>query len=190
MNLSNGSSDFKDEPFTDKINELIANGVVVISAIGNEGPFQGTLNNPGDMVNVLGVGSLDETGTNVASFSSRGMTTWDLLGGNGIIKPDILTFGTSIKGLSNLDDETCTISTGTSVSSSIISACTALALSQITDEAQRKELQNGAYVKEALLNSASKLPGLSVTEQGAGVFDFDNFMRLIGDFDNEAIKRM
>ena len=39
VNLSNGSSDFQDEPFTDKINELIAHGVIVISAIGNEGPF-------------------------------------------------------------------------------------------------------------------------------------------------------
>jgi len=39
INLSNGSSDFMDLPFIEKINELIANGVIVISAIGNEGPF-------------------------------------------------------------------------------------------------------------------------------------------------------
>lgn len=39
INLSNGSSDFLDEPFIDKINELTANGVVIVSAIGNEGPF-------------------------------------------------------------------------------------------------------------------------------------------------------
>lgn len=50
-----------DKPFVDKINELIANGVIVISAIGNEGPFQGTLNNPGDLFNVIGVGSLDSS---------------------------------------------------------------------------------------------------------------------------------
>ena len=81
------------------------------------------------MINVVGVGSLDKSGTNVASFSSRGMTTWDLLSGHGIIKPDILTFGTNIKALSHADDEVCTLSTGTSISSSIISASTALALS-------------------------------------------------------------
>jgi len=39
INLSNGSSDFLDEPFIDKINELTAHGVIVVSAIGNEGPF-------------------------------------------------------------------------------------------------------------------------------------------------------
>jgi membrane-bound transcription factor site-1 protease len=39
VNLSNGSSDFLDLPFIDKINELTANGVIVVSAIGNEGPF-------------------------------------------------------------------------------------------------------------------------------------------------------
>lgn len=104
INLSNGSSDFLDEPFIDKINELTANGVIIVSAIGNEGPFQGTLNNPGDLVNVIGVGSLDESGENVASFSSRGMSTWSLLDGNGILKPDILTHGSNIKALSNEED--------------------------------------------------------------------------------------
>lgn len=64
-----------------------------MSAIGNEGPFQGTLNNPGDLVNVIGVGSLDTSETKVASFSSRGMSTWSLLDGFGIIKPDLLTQG-------------------------------------------------------------------------------------------------
>jgi membrane-bound transcription factor site-1 protease len=39
INLSNGSSDFLDEPFTDKLNELTAKGVIIVSAIGNEGPF-------------------------------------------------------------------------------------------------------------------------------------------------------
>jgi subtilisin family serine protease len=39
INLSNGSSDFLDQPFIDKINELTAKGVIIVSAIGNEGPF-------------------------------------------------------------------------------------------------------------------------------------------------------
>jgi len=131
------------------------------------------------MINVVGVGSLDASGKNVASFSSRGMTTWDLLSGHGIIKPDILTFGTNIKALSHADDEVCTLSTGTSISSSIISASTALALSQIKDKQYRKDIQNGAFIKEALLNSAKKSPGLSATEQGAGIFDLDNFMTTV-----------
>ena len=39
INLSNGSSDFLDKPFIEKINELTSKGVVIVSAIGNEGPF-------------------------------------------------------------------------------------------------------------------------------------------------------
>lgn len=39
VNLSNGSSDFLDLPFIEKLAELTANGVVIVSAIGNEGPF-------------------------------------------------------------------------------------------------------------------------------------------------------
>ena len=93
VNLSNGSSDFLDIPFIEKINELTAHGVIIVSAIGNEGPFQGTLNNPGDLTSVIGIGSLDATLTNVASFSSRGMTTWSLLDGVGTLKPDLVTAG-------------------------------------------------------------------------------------------------
>ena len=105
VNLSNGGNDFLDQPFTDKINELIANGVIVVSAIGNEGPYQGTLNNPGDLANVIGVGSLDRTLTKVASFSSRGTTTWSLNDGIGILKPDLVTVGSDVSGLSHLRTE-------------------------------------------------------------------------------------
>jgi len=101
VNLSNGGNDFLDEPFIDKINELTASGVIVISAIGNEGPFLGTLNNPADLINVIGVGSLDQTHTRVAPFSSRGMTTWSLLDGVGTLKPDLVAYGTNILGLSH-----------------------------------------------------------------------------------------
>jgi membrane-bound transcription factor site-1 protease len=58
------------------------------------------LNNPGDLINVIGVGSLDASMTNVAPFSSRGMSTWSLLEGIGHMKPDILTAGSLIYGLS------------------------------------------------------------------------------------------
>lgn len=49
---------------------------------------------------MIGVGSLDLSEQKVAPFSSRGMSTWSLLDGFGIIKPDILTYGTNILGLS------------------------------------------------------------------------------------------
>ena len=48
LNLSIGGPDFLDRPFVEKVWELSASGVVVVSAIGNDGPRYGTLNNPGN----------------------------------------------------------------------------------------------------------------------------------------------
>jgi hypothetical protein len=71
--------------------------------------------------------------TNAASFSSRGMTTWSLLEGVGNMKPDLLTAGQFIIGLGITKENECTVSSGTSVSASIITASIALALSAIED---------------------------------------------------------
>ena len=101
------------------------------------------------------------------------MSTWSLNDGYGILKPDVITYGTNVKALSSQDDEECTLSSGTSISSSIISASTALALSQVKD---RKKIQNTAFIKEALIKSSEKIQGLSITEQGSGVFNLDSFM--------------
>lgn len=38
VNLSTASKDSKDNPFIEKIGELTAAGVIVVSAIGNDGP--------------------------------------------------------------------------------------------------------------------------------------------------------
>lgn len=62
--------------------EVTSNGVIMVSAIGNDGPLYGTLNNPADMLDVIGVGGIDNEG-NLAAFSSRGMTTWELPTGTG-----------------------------------------------------------------------------------------------------------
>ena len=37
----------------------------------------GTLMNPADQSDVVGVGGLDATGRNLAKFSARGMTLWE-----------------------------------------------------------------------------------------------------------------
>ena len=55
--------------------ELTANSVIMVSAIGNDGPLYGTLNNPADMMDVIGVGGINFE-DEIARFSSRGMTTW------------------------------------------------------------------------------------------------------------------
>ena len=39
--------------------ELTANKVIMVSAIGNDGPLYGTLNNPADQIDVIGVGGIN-----------------------------------------------------------------------------------------------------------------------------------
>lgn len=77
LNLSIGGPDFMDKPFVEKVWELSANGIIVVSAIGNDGPLYGTLNNPADQFDVIGVGGINFS-EKIARFSSRGMTTWEL----------------------------------------------------------------------------------------------------------------
>ena len=57
----------------------------MVSAIGNDGPLYGTLNNPADQSDVIGVGGIDYA-DKIASFSSRGMSTWELPRGYGRAK--------------------------------------------------------------------------------------------------------
>lgn len=57
----------------------------MVSAIGNDGPLYGTLNNPADQNDVIGVGGIDYA-DRVAAFSSRGMSTWEIPRGYGRAK--------------------------------------------------------------------------------------------------------
>jgi hypothetical protein len=41
LNLSIGGPDFQDRPFVEKVWEMSANNIIVVSAIGNEGPLYG-----------------------------------------------------------------------------------------------------------------------------------------------------
>lgn len=77
--------------------EITANNIIMVSAIGNDGPLYGTLNNPADQNDVIGVGGIDYT-DHVASFSSRGMSTWELPHGYGRVKPDIVAYGREVIG--------------------------------------------------------------------------------------------
>ena len=65
--------------------EITSSGILMVSAIGNDGPLYGTLNNPADQNDVIGVGGIDYA-DRVAAFSSRGMSTWEIPRGYGRAK--------------------------------------------------------------------------------------------------------
>ncbi|XP_064467779.1 membrane-bound transcription factor site-1 protease-like isoform X2 [Ornithodoros turicata] len=162
LNLSIGGPDFMDHPFVDKVWELTANNVIMISAIGNDGPLYGTLNNPGDQMDVIGVGGINFE-DQIARFSSRGMTTWELPGGYGRLKPDVVTYGSSVRG-SGVSGS-CRSLSGTSVASPVVAGAVTLLMSGVL---HMGNAVNPGSMKQALMESAKRLPSVPMFEQGWG----------------------
>ncbi|KAK9697678.1 hypothetical protein RND81_08G053300 [Saponaria officinalis] len=167
LNLSIGGPDHLDLPFVEKVWELTANNIIMVSAIGNDGPLYGTLNNPADQSDVIGVGGIDYT-DHIASFSSRGMSTWEIPHGYGRVKPDIVAYGREITG-SKISTGCKTLS-GTSVASPVVAGVVCLLVSVIPEK-DRKFILNPASMKQALVEGAAKLSGPNMYEQGAGRVD-------------------
>uniref|UniRef100_U5ERS8 Membrane-bound transcription factor site-1 protease n=1 Tax=Corethrella appendiculata TaxID=1370023 RepID=U5ERS8_9DIPT len=176
LNLSIGGPDFLDHPFVDKVLELSANKVIMVSAIGNDGPLYGTLNNPGDQMDVIGVGGMDFK-ENIAKFSSRGMTTWELPQGYGRLKPDIVTYGSQVKG-SNINGG-CRSLSGTSVASPVVAGTITLIASGVI---HKLEMINPASMKQALIEGAQRLPDNNMFEQGHGKLNILKSMKILSTY--------
>ena len=167
LNLSIGGPDYLDKPFIDKVNEITASGIIMISAIGNDGPLYGTLNNPADSLDIIGIGGITSN-DEIARFSSRGMSTWELPGGYGRVKPDIVTYGHGVWG-SKIGGG-CRALSGTSVASPV-AAGAAVLLSSTIPEKERWSILNPAVMKQALVEGAKRLGSAHRYEQGAGKLD-------------------
>ncbi|CAN0075207.1 unnamed protein product, partial [Ectocarpus sp. 4 AP-2014] len=171
INLSIGGPDFKDQPFVDKVRELSANGVVVFSAVGNDGPLYGTQHNPADQMDTIGVGAVSTSGRGVASFQSRGMTTWELPGGYGRVKPDLVAVGQFVLGpKAGGPLGQCIGISGTSVASPVVAGAAALLASTVPPD-RRRDIVNPASIKQVLTESARRVKEVGVFEQGAGALD-------------------
>ena len=169
LNLSIGGPDYLDRPFVEKIWEITANKIIMVSAIGNDGPLYGTLNNPADQMDVIGVGGIDYH-QNIASFSSRGMSTWELPGGYGRVKPDIVAYGRDVMG-SRITGG-CRSLSGTSVASPVVAGAVVL-LASVVPENKRWDVLNPASMKQALVEGAKRIGWPMIYEQGAGVLDLE-----------------
>lgn len=181
LNLSIGGPDFKDHPFVDKVWELTANKVIMVSAIGNDGPLYGTLNNPADQMDVIGVGGINFE-DQIAKFSSRGMTTWELPQGYGRVKPDIVTYGSTVKG-SHMKTGCRTLS-GTSVASPVVAGAITLLASGVLHRGE--DIVNPASMKQALMASARRLPGANMFEQGHGKLNLLKAHQVLNSYKPQA----
>ncbi|GIM13551.1 hypothetical protein Vretimale_16642 [Volvox reticuliferus] len=182
INLSIGGPDFLDQPFVDKVLEVTSNGILMISAIGNDGPLYGTLNNPADQNDVIGVGGIDNW-DNIAGFSSRGMSTWELPRGYGRVKPDVMAYSKDVQG-SKIEGG-CRSLSGTSVASPVVAGAVCLLASTVPEE-RRWELLNPASMKQALVEGAVRLNNLNIYEQGNGRINLPNSMAILQSYTPRA----
>lgn len=180
LNLSIGGPDFMDHPFVDKVWELTANNVIMISAIGNDGPLYGTLNNPADQMDVIGVGGINFE-DQIAKFSSRGMTTWELPGGYGRVKPDIVTYGSQVRGSAMVTG--CRSLSGTSVASPVVAGAVTLLMSGVLHLGNSI---NPASMKQALMASSRRLTGIPMFEQGWGKLDLVRAYQVLRSYKPQA----
>jgi len=178
LNLSIGGPDFDDVCFVDKAREISANGIILVAAIGNDGPRYGTLNNPGDNMDVLGIGAVDYS-NRLSSFSSRGMSVQEVPGGYGRPKPDIVTYGSGVLG-SRLRGG-CRRLSGTSVAAPVATGAVAL-LASTVPAARRWSLLNPGSIKQVLVEGATKVANGVVYESGAGVLDLQASATLLRDY--------
>ena len=161
INLSVGGPDFADEPFGDKVREIVASGITLVSAMGNDGPAWGTLNAPGDAVEVIGVGASEADSGNVAAISSRGFPLGDRIPR---MKPDYLAPGMGVLGAIP-GGATCSPNHGTSVASPSIAGVAALVVSAARRAGTA--VRNPAMVRQCL-NEASTSIKDSMWAQGFG----------------------
>ena len=97
--------------------------------LGNDGPLWGSILNPADQADVLSVGGWNNV-NQVASFSSRGMTTMEAYtGGMGRVKPDVLAPSVAVYSSASGEPYKCTTLSGTSVATPVISGAVAVLLS-------------------------------------------------------------
>lgn len=147
----------QNDPLTMGANALWQKGVVVVAAVGNDGPKASSVKSPGSSGRIITVGCAD-TRTNeikIADFSSRG-PIFDH------IKPDLVAPGVEITSLSNSTQFYTTMS-GTSVSTPFVAGVVALLL-------QQNPRLTPNEIKSILLASATHLP-FEPNTCGAGIVD-------------------
>ena len=166
INLAVGGPDYRDTPFVDKVSQLAAAGITIVSGAGNSGPGWGSLMNPADDAAVIGVAGLDKDGK-LAAWSSRGMTLWEEPLGAGRAGVDVITHG-EFWGADQ--HNACQHQWGTSVACPVVVGLLTLLLSSLP-ERQRNTLLNPAALKQLVYAGSSPLPDYGWLEQGAGLLD-------------------
>ena len=133
VSFSAGFSTYAETFLLDAIKNLLNLNIVVVAAIGNNGP--GTTVYPGNMWGVYGIGAIDNTST-VANFSGGAQVLWNNIPADWpfkppypstYIKPDFVAPGVNVIG-AGLSANAFTAGNGTSYATPHIAGVTALIL--------------------------------------------------------------
>jgi serine protease AprX len=142
-----GAGDREQEQILALLEQLWDEGVVIVTAAGNNGPREGSVTVPGISRKVITVGASDDEnpGRNLPhSYSGRGPT------GCCIVKPEILAPGTNIISLDHRDHRYIRKS-GTSMATPVVTGALALAL-------QKNPTLRPEELKLKLYESAEEVP--------------------------------
>lgn len=150
----------------DKLNLLWNEGVIIVTAAGNNGPTDNSITVPGISRNVITVGACgkEEQYKNAsAEYSGRGPTLCC------IVKPEILAPGSNILSLSAKGDK-YEKKSGTSMSVPIVCGGLALAL-------EKRQDITPAEMKILLYDSVERTEGIQ--NNFWGILNIDNLMKML-----------
>jgi serine protease AprX len=160
-----GAGDREQEEIVALLEQLWDEGVVVVTAAGNNGPRAGSVTVPGVSRKVITVGACDDADPGhhlPRHYSGRGPT------GCCIVKPEILAPGTNIISLSHRDHR-YTRKSGTSMATPVVSGALALAL-------EKRPLLRPEELKLLLCESAQEIPE---NPNVWGILDVDSLLSLL-----------
>lgn len=146
-----------------KLEELWDEGVVVVTAAGNNGPNENSITVPGISRKVITVGAINDVNSS-SSYSGNGPTSCC------IVKPEILAPGDDILSLSNQGGYVK--KTGTSMATPIVSGALALAL-------EKKKSLTPVELKLLLYDSVQRFSKKRINSPAWGILDVDKLMEML-----------
>ena len=147
----------------ESVEQLWDEGVVVVTAAGNQGPRPGSITAPGSSKKVITVGSCDLLEGRSAS-SGRGPTA------ECVCKPDIVAPGNKIMSCVPGKPYSYGVKSGTSMSTPLVTGAIACAL-------EKNPALTNTDIKTMLMNSAEDM-GLPQNLQGWGKFNRRKFLKM------------
>ena len=147
----------------DSVEQLWDEGVVVVTAAGNQGPRPGSITAPGSSKKVITVGSSDLL-EGRSAISGRGPTA------ECVCKPDIVAPGNKIMSCVPGKPYSYGVKSGTSMSTPLVTGAIACAL-------EKNPALTNTDIKTMLMNSAEDM-GLPQNLQGWGKFNRRKFLKM------------